>query len=759
MLDGDDLEPLLHVVGQLGQILLVLFGNENGLDPAAQRREQLLFQAPDGRGVAPQRDLAGHGDVLADRQPGEHRDDRRHHRKTGRGAILGRRAIGHVHVDVPLVEARRLDPDLRRDGAHIGGRGLDALLHHVAEFTGGLHAPLAGQLQRLDVQQVAPHGGVGKPRHNADLALVLGQAVAVLPNAEEIVEVLRRHRDLFGLLLDDLGHRLAGQARDFALEVPHPGLAGVVAHNVGQRFVGERELALLEPVGLDLLAQQVALGDLGLLVLGVARERDDLHPVKQRPRHVVRVRRGDEHHVRKVVLHFEIVIDEGAVLLGVEHFQHCRGRVATEVLPHLVDLVEQDERVRGLGLLQRLDDLARHRADIGPAVTADLGLVAHATQRDADELAPGGLGHRLAERGLTDTRRADETEDRALELLAARLHREILDDAFLDLLEAVVIVIEHVLRPAQILLHARLGAPRDRQHPVEIVAHHGGLGRHGRHVAQLLELGIGLLAGLFRQLRGLDALGQFVDLVLAILAIAEFLLNGLHLLIQVVLALGLLHLALDAGLDLFLDLQNRQLTLHQAIDLLQPLADRQRLQKLLLLLHLDAEMARDEVGQLRRLGGLGDRRERLFGDVLLDLRVALELFTDGAHKRLDGGGIAGHLGHVLGLGLEELLVLEILGDLHAALALDQHLDGAVGQLEQLQHVGQHAGAVDAVAGRVVDRGVDLGGKQDLLVVGHDLLECLHRLLAPHEERHDHVREHDDVAQRQHGIGGIERLLH
>ena len=46
----------------------------------------------------------------------------------------------------------------------------------------------------------------------------------------------------------------------------------------------------------------------------------------------------------------------------------------------------------------------------------------------------------------------------------------------------------------------------------------------------------------------------------------------------------------------------------------------------------------------------------------------------------------------------------------------------------------------------------LGDDEDVLVVTHHLLEGLHRLLAADKERHDHVRENDDVAQRQHGIG-------
>jgi hypothetical protein len=84
---------------------------------------------------------------------------------------------------------------------------------------------------------------------------------------------------------------------------------------------------------------------------------------------------------------------------------------------HLVDLVEKEERVGLLGLLHRLDDLAGHRADIGAAVTADLGLVTHAAQRHAHEFAPGRLGDGPAERGLADAGRSDEAEDRPLQLV------------------------------------------------------------------------------------------------------------------------------------------------------------------------------------------------------------------------------------------------------------------------------------------------------------------------------------------------------
>ena len=110
---------------------------------------------------------------------------------------------------------------------------------------------------------------------------------------------------------------------------------------------------------LDLLVQQVALRDLDLLVLGIALQPDDLHPVEQRLRQVQRVRGADEHHVRQVDVEFEIVVLELRILFGIEHFEQRARRIATEILAQLVDLVEQEERVALASLLQIGDDLAR----------------------------------------------------------------------------------------------------------------------------------------------------------------------------------------------------------------------------------------------------------------------------------------------------------------------------------------------------------------------------------------------------------------
>ena len=98
-------------------------------------------------------------------------------------------------------------------------------------------------------------------------------------------------------------------------------------------------------------------GDLELFFFDVAGELDHFHAVEQggRDGHGG-VGGGDEHHPRQVVGQLEVVVGEGVVLLGVEHFKQSRGGVAAEILAQLVDLVEHEERVDRAGPAHGLQD-------------------------------------------------------------------------------------------------------------------------------------------------------------------------------------------------------------------------------------------------------------------------------------------------------------------------------------------------------------------------------------------------------------------
>ena len=96
-------------------------------------------------------------------------------------------------------------------------------------------------------------------------------------------------------------------------------------------------------------------------------------------------------------------------------------------------------------------------------------------------------------------------------------------------------------------------------------------------------------------------------------------------------------------------------------------------------------------------------------------------------------------------GLEVVLGLEVVVDGRAMEALDQHLHGAVGQLQQLQHGGDGAGGEDVAGLGIIVLRILLGDDEDVLVVAHDLFERLHGFLAADEKRHDHSGENHDVS--------------
>lgn len=145
-----------------------------------------------------------------------------------------------------------------------------------------------------------------------------------------------------------------------------------------------------------------------------------------------------------------------------------------------------------------------------------------------------------------------------------------------------MVLVEDRLGELDVLLDLARLLPRNAQHPVEIVPHHGRLGRHRAHAAELLDLLQGLLAGFLAEFGLLDALFELGCLVATLLVLPELLLDRLHLLVEIVLALRLLHLPLDAVADPALDLQDADLAFHEAADLLQPAADRADLQQVLL---------------------------------------------------------------------------------------------------------------------------------------------------------------------------------
>ena len=101
--------------------------------------------------------------------------------------------------------------------------------------------------------------------------------------------------------------------------------------------------------------------------------------------------------------------------------------------------------------------------------------------------------------------------------------------------------------------------PRQRDQPVEIGARHGVLGGRRRHLRQPIELAQRFLLDRLGHAGRFDLLGELLDLLGLIVALAELLLDRLHLLAQEVLALVLADLGLHLRLNLRSELEHFEL--------------------------------------------------------------------------------------------------------------------------------------------------------------------------------------------------------
>ena len=348
------------------------------------------------------------------------------------------------------------------------------------------------------------------------------------------------------------------------------------------------------------------------LVLGVAVEPHDLHAVEQRGRdRVGDVRGGEEQHVGQVEFELEVVVAERVVLRRVEHLEQCARRVAAEVGADLVDLVEQHDGVHRASLTDGADESAGQRADIGTPVPADLRLVTHAAKGNPHEVAAQCARHRLTQRRLPDARRADECQHRATAAAADDLEAalgaacsdgEVFDDALLHVVETFVVGVEHFAGGHDVGVVRRTNVPRQLEDRVEPGADPAGLRVLVAAALQLVDLAQRSLAHLLRQVRVLDA--RPVVLAAFRLALAELLADRSQLLAQQELALALLYAFTHVVVDLFGDLELREVGAAPLDQLLQTLIDVRCRKQPQLLVHVQVRRVTRGVGKCRRVADL-----------------------------------------------------------------------------------------------------------------------------------------------------------
>ena len=215
-------------------------------------------------------------------------------------------------------------------------------------------------------------------------------------------------------------------------------------------------------------------------------------------------------------------------------------------------------------------------------MAAELGLVVQPAQAHPLELAVQGAGDRLPQRGLAHARRADEAEDRRLGLRVELQHGQVLEDPLLDLLQVVVVLVEHLLGPFQVQDVVGAPSPGELEDQLEIGPGDLVIGRGGGQPLQPCQLALGLLAHLVGQVGLVEAAAQLLGLLALGVLLAQLVLDGPELLAEHVVALLLAHLGLGLAGDLLPQLEHLQLVGQVAVEQPEGLEPRGRLEQGLL---------------------------------------------------------------------------------------------------------------------------------------------------------------------------------
>ena len=329
------------------------------------------------------------------------------------------------------------------------------------------------------------------------------------------------------------------------------------------------------------------------------------------------------------------MVVEAVVLLGIQHLKQSRRRIPSKIAGELVYLVQEKNRIRRACPLNALDNLSGHGPNIGPAMTANFGLIPHSPQRGAHKLSASRPGDGTSEGCLPNPRRPHETKNRSLELLNQLVNCEILQNALFGLLQPIMIIIENFLRLREVQIFGGAFIPRKIQAPIHIIANNRSLSAHGGHELKLLQLLLNLGPRFVGEVFLLEALFKLHHLGLVLVPLPQLFLNRPHLLVEVIFLLGTLHLLLNARPNFSFDREDFNLRLHQLIEPLKALARVGHLKHLLLIGMLDGQMSHDGIGQPAQVCDLPDIGQHVWLEALGHSHIAVKDLANRSHQALE----------------------------------------------------------------------------------------------------------------------------
>ena len=381
-------------------------------------------------------------------------------------------------------------------------------------------------------------------------------------------------------------------------------------------------------------------------------------------------------------------------------------------------------------------------------MTADFRLVAHAAERHLHELPPNCLGDCANDGCFAHAGRADEAQNRAAHILLELEHRQIFDNALLDLLQPVMILRQHLPRALQIQIVGRLLAPRQVENPLDIRPGHADFRCAGRHPGQALQLLVHALTCFVVQRRILGAFAKLLHI--RRVGIAQFGLDGLHMLAQIIILLIFVNLFLDALLHLLFHAGQFNFAAQNGAEAFQTALNIEFFQNLLAILQLRQDICGNQVSNLLGVIHIPDGRNRLLADPLARAGIGIKIILRRAHQRRQLHFIRrrGHFRQV-DASQQERVFLRHSGQFAARFTLHQHTQAVAGQIHHLPNIGDCADGAQIFRGRVWVIHILLRHEENLLVIHHRFLQGGDRLRAADVKVQHHMREYHQPPQRQH----------
>ncbi len=321
-------------------------------------------------------------------------------------------------------------------------------------------------------------------------------------------------------------------------------------------------------------------------------------------------------------------------------------------------------------------------------MSSDFRFIPYPAHRHPDKFPVQGPGNGFRDGCFSDTGRSDKTKDGSLHILRQLPYGQIFDNPLLHLFQSVMILIQNSGRVFQIQIVFRFHIPWQIQNPVQIGPDHRAFRGSRSHFGQSIQLLGGLFMSFLRQI--CFSYLFFVFLYFACLAVtfAQFLLDRLKLLSQVIFPLYLVNLFFHPQIDLVLDLQYLNFPHQHIVQGFQPFHGMERFQNILLILGLYQNIGGNDIRQSARVLQSIYGKKGFRGYLVAELYIILKNGQDAAGYRLqlqlDFLGII-----FLWSGKFHFKISILFGEFQdpsPLQSLDKHPDRIAGQLQQLLYL-------------------------------------------------------------------------